>query len=111
VWTWVVALNAAGFAGHSDWRVPKRRELEEILDLAVFAPAVGAAFQGASCGGACTDLTDPDCGCTKSFYYWSASTFAESPGSAWIVDFYNGDDLGVGRTFVNGYARAVRGGS
>ena len=45
IWTWQVALNASGFAGHQDWRVPtsagccglptgEAAEIESIVDLA-----------------------------------------------------------------------------
>jgi hypothetical protein len=111
-WTLAVALNTGSFAGHTDWRVPKRRELEGILDLADGTPpAVDVAFQGANCGGACSDITDPACSCTRSDYYWSASTYAPSPQVAWIVDFDDGTLNADFRTFYGFSVRVVRGGS
>jgi len=113
IWQWLVDLNTAGYAGHSDWRVATRAELESILDLdfAVWTPpVVDAAFQGASCGAACTDVTDPACSCTRSTGHWSASTYAPNPGNAWFVGFDGGSvSAGSKANFSN--VRAVRGGS
>lgn len=66
IFEWVAALNAANFAGHSDWRVPNKKELESIVDAGRFNPAIDPAFNGASCGAACTDINDPACSCTVS---------------------------------------------
>jgi hypothetical protein len=108
VWTWAAALDTAAFAAHNDWRLPKRRELEGILDLAAAQPpAVSMAFQGPSCGGACTDIRDPACSCTWSANYWSASAYAAIPGAAWILYFGDGS-LEVGIRTNDFYVRAVR---
>lgn len=101
------ALNGASFAGHSDWRLPKSggsvffptsepTEFESIL-LAPFlcgtSPCIAAIF-----------------GPTATSDYWSATTYAGSPTSAWYVDFTAGfvnTDFKAAFHFV----RAVRGGS
>lgn len=91
VWTWVVALNAANFGNHNDWQLAKRSQLESIIDYSDGTPpAVNVAFQGASCGATCTDVTSALCGCTASYYYQSSTTFAGDPSSVWIVDFRSG---------------------
>lgn len=65
IWGWVNQLNAGmGFAGHQDWRVPTRLELETILDWSTYSPMVDVAFNGASCGASCTNINDPTCSCT-----------------------------------------------
>jgi hypothetical protein len=111
VWTWAVALNSASFAGHTDWRIPKMIELESIVDRTDGTPpAVNVAFQGVSCGPACTDITNPDCSCTQSFDYWSASPFAAAPESAWMMDFTFGAIHTDGRNAANAVIRAVRSG-
>jgi hypothetical protein len=74
IWDWLGQLNAAHFAGHDDWRIPTATELGTIIDPGHSAPAVDPAFQGVQCGATCTDLTSPDCSCTESFGYWSATT-------------------------------------
>ena len=109
IFKWVAQLNTANFAGHNDWRIPNKKELEGILDEGTLSPAVAPAFQGASCAAACTDMTSPACSCTVSGFYWSSTTFATGPYYAWVVDFYNGVVLYDGET-VNYYVRAVRGG-
>ncbi len=111
IWQLVAALNAANYGGHNDWRVPTRFELEGILDLAsTTSPVVDAAFLGASCGAACTDVNDPACSCTKPDGYWSASTYGTGPANASVVTFLDG----VVSVYVKtgeSYVRAVRGGS
>ncbi len=91
-WTLAVGLNTGSFAGHTDWRVPTREELISIVDYAdtTFSPVTNVAFHGASCGAACTDIMNPACSCTRSFSYWSASTLAPAPSSAWLVFFSGG---------------------
>ena len=91
-WTLAVDASTASFGGHTDWRVPKREELVSIVDYAdtTFSPVTFAAFQGASCGGACTDITNLACSCTKSSLYWSASSLAPFPTGAWLVNFVHG---------------------
>jgi Protein of unknown function (DUF1566) len=110
IWTFAVALNAANFASHTDWRIPTRAELQGIVDYAAdTSPTVDVAFQGVSCGPTCTDITDPACSCTQHLYYWSASTHALIPENAWYVNF-GGGELYVGGRNNNFSVRAVRGG-
>ena len=107
IWTWAFALNTANFAGHSDWRVPTRRELEGIVDYADSTPpATDVAFAGANCGTTCTDITDPSCSCTASFY-WSASALAVSGRTYWFLDFTGGSVSGY-FSDIDNYVRAVR---
>ena len=111
-WTQAVARNTASFASHSDWRVPKRAELVSIVDYndLTSSPVTDVAFQGASCGGACTDITNAACSCTRSSIYWSASSLAPSPTSAWLVAFLTGG-TGDGGMTLSSSVRLVRGGS
>jgi len=102
----VAGLNAMNFAGHSDWRLPNVKELQSIIDYEDSLPAVASAFN-TNCASSCTVLT---CSCTAASSYWSSSTLAAFPTSAWYVafnfGFVNSDDKS-GSAFV----RAVRGGS
>ncbi|MGH7786295.1 MAG: DUF1566 domain-containing protein [Candidatus Binatia bacterium] len=98
-WQWLVDLNSGAFAGHSDWRLPTRAELETIVDYSRIVPAAPGAFRGQFCGSpTCTDLADPLCSCTANGGYWSASSYAGTPTSAWYVNFYDG--------FVNVFAKS-----
>ncbi len=94
--TWQAALQlaeAASYAGQSDWRLPNIKELPSIVEQACYSPAIDlAVFPG-----------------TPSSYFWSSSPYANRTGSAWIVDFYSGNDGDYSKS--NGYqVRLVRGG-
>jgi hypothetical protein len=81
----LVQLNAGGgFAGHTDWRLPTREELQGIVDYAdPTSPVVNAVFD-TSCTGSCTVTT---CSCTASDRHWSSTTTANNAGRAWFLDF------------------------
>jgi len=96
VWDWIDQVNAEGFAGHSDWRLPSElgdntglpgdpRELETIL----LPPSV--------CG------SNPPCidsifGPTTPSLYWSSSTFIFSAVNARVAGFNNGEVGSFGKT-------------
>jgi hypothetical protein len=104
--TFLAGLNAgAGFAGHTDWRIPNRFELDSIVNLQNANPAVDTVFN-AGCSAGCTVLT---CSCTQSEYHWSSTTYW-LPDRAWFVSFGDGlaNDFDKGAMFP---VRAVRGGS
>ncbi len=109
IFGWVAQLNLASFAGHNDWRIPNRKELESIRDDGTANPAVAPEFQGASCGGACADLARPACSCTQSTLYWSSTTYQPFPLLAWPVTFGDSALFTTHKSDYN-YVRAVRGG-
>jgi hypothetical protein len=78
------------FAGHDDWRLPNVRELQSIVDYGRFDPAIDPVF-GALFG-----------------YYWSSSTYADNPDSAWIVSFNDGYVLVDFDKGLHFHVRAVR---
>jgi hypothetical protein len=88
----IAGVNAANFAGHNDWRLPNRFELESILDLGRVSPPINPIFVN-----------------TQSDYYASSTTRADSTGYVWYVDFFRGN---VNFDYKSGffYVRAVRGG-
>ena len=103
VWAWLNQLNAASFAGHGDWRLPREGghnqpssgadELESLL-LAPYP-----------CG--TSPCVDAILGPTPSGSAWSASTFTAGPDCAWYVGFGDGHVAFVSK--ANGFAvRAVR---
>jgi Protein of unknown function (DUF1566) len=108
VWDWVASLNAenggAGFANHTDWRLPNLRELQSIVDYQNSAPAVASEFNTActpGCGmGACS--------CTEPSNLWTSTTFMADSTLAWWVDFANGF-VGTDAKTAAWHARAVRG--
>ncbi len=91
VWDWVNQVNAANFAGHSDWRLPSEggnnspstgaKELETIL-LAPFPcethPCIDAIFGPTASSNSLSN------------FYWSASNSRYSDDFAWFVSFADG---------------------
>ncbi|HEX8026851.1 MAG TPA: DUF1566 domain-containing protein [Vicinamibacterales bacterium] len=76
-------LSAASFAGHDDWRLPNRFELETLVNLAAPDPRTFAPFH-IGCQAACTNLT---CSCTPSTNLWTSTTTHSGPAQAWTVLF------------------------
>ncbi|MHB8808874.1 MAG: Lcl C-terminal domain-containing protein, partial [Desulfobulbaceae bacterium] len=93
----LAALNGgAGFAGHTDWRIPTINELKTLIDRSRNSPASNATYF--------SDTAYP--------YYWSSTTNAASPAYAWYTGFTDGLSQGAD---INGKSaiflvRAVRGG-
>jgi len=115
IWEWIGLVNSegvSGFAGHSDWRIANVKELQSIIDYGRVVPSVHPGFNTA-CSAGCTVVT---CSCTAASYYWSSTTYASSPTSAWGVNFSNGlVDFNLGYVSPNDKTgtravRAVRGG-
>ncbi len=85
-----------GFAGHCDWRLPTREELQTILDVT----------QG-DCGSGSGACIDSVFGPTAAFNYWSDTTFTDNPGFAWIV-FFKGGGVFYNSKVTGSSVRAVR---
>jgi hypothetical protein len=109
IFQWVAQLNAAAFAGHSDWRVPNVKELQSIVDYGTFSPAIAAAFT--TCFTSSLGCTVTMCNCTQSGVYWSSSQAAADPTGAFGVNFGDGGvNDQVQGLLGEHYVRAVRGG-
>ena len=95
----VQAVNAQGLCGVSDWGMPTRRELQEIVDYGGHSPAIDTGYF-------------PN---TPSHWFWSGSPLAHEVNGqfpVWRVSFSLGDvDGGGGRSQYYRYpVRLVRGG-
>jgi hypothetical protein len=106
VTTFLATLNTgAGFAGHTDWRIPNMNELQSVANYHNYNPAVDPVFN-THCASGCTVLT---CSCTQSGYYWSSTTDQDNQDNAWYMLFPNGYASYNYKSTTN-YVRAVRGG-
>lgn len=96
IMSWSAALTAAvtdRTAGHSDWRLPNKKELESIVELCGYSPAINMTVFPA----------------TPASTFLSASSYGAVYSSfpTWTVDFYGGNNI---PTTNSGYVRLVRGG-
>lgn len=77
--------DAEAYCVKQGGRLPTRFELESILDLETYSPAIDKAVF-------------PD---MQSSYYWSSTPYAAYKGARWVVGFYNGYVNGYGESFGN----------
>ena len=106
----LAALNTPPcFAGHCDWRLPNRRELESLVDVGRGTPAIASEFNSGQCDvSPCTA-----CSCTQPDIYWSSTSYQDpnEPGFAWTVNFAFGAMSHFEKIpDIELFVRAVRGG-
>jgi len=112
--SWADALSdcnglSAGYCGLTDgsiagdWRLPNRSELNSLVDVAYYNPALSntAGTGQWSPGNPFTNV--------QSNFYWSSSTFAYVTGYAWGVSMYYGVVISSNKTYSY-YVWPVRGG-
>ena len=93
-WHYVLAVNEAGYCGHSDWRMPGKDELFSVSDvrLADNPPTVATDYFAL----------------THAAEYWSANDYSFQWDAAWAWNFQFGHDR-VDWKKSPKYVRLVRG--
>lgn len=95
--TWAQALATAKnstFAGHSDWRLPNKKELESLVERCGYNPAINQTQFPAT---------------PSAWSFWSGSTHHQTIANAWGVNFGNGNTTGNDKT-NSAHVRLVRSG-
>ena len=80
--TWKQALDyvkTLNTGGHSDWRLPNKKELRSLVDYAQYNPALPEDHPFTN-----IQLNTID-------FYWSSTTYADGPDYAWVVYMGDGD--------------------
>jgi hypothetical protein len=88
---YVGAVNAVGYCGYKDWRMPTTEELFSIVSLERYNPSVDTSYF-------------PN---TQQSWFWASSTLVTYSFNAWRVDFSNGG-TGVNENQNSHYVRLVR---
>jgi hypothetical protein len=94
--SWVPACDycdSLDYAGHTDWRMPNRRELMSLVDYGRYDPAINPVFSGGA------------------FTCWSGSHFIFNTYEAWYVSFDLGEVSHAHKNYPYYHVRCVRGGS
>ena len=87
--------TAIDLAGHTDWRLPSRRELQSLVDYSkpYPGPVIADAFVS-------TTLNDD--------WYWTGTDYSADTTAAWFVFFYDGGVFTRTKSHTY-YVRCVRG--
>jgi hypothetical protein len=109
IYDFVAALNeGAGFAGHTDWRIPNRRELESLFNYQEFGPPYDQPRTYpefySTCAPACTVTT---CSCAAPLPTWTSTDVINGACEGYLANFHDAMILADWKD-VEYVARAVR---
>jgi Protein of unknown function (DUF1566) len=98
----VVAANQENYRGYGDWRLPNRTELESLV-------LRGSLYHTSDFGSVANDsVVFP---LSYAVRFWTSTSYARGPDSAWHVDFQTGGTHPVRKTQADFmHVRLVRGG-
>jgi hypothetical protein len=97
---YVDAVKALALCGYTDWRLPTKQELQQLVDYSI--PAPGPTIDQTWFPNTAANLLD--------WRYWTSSGYALDALQAWKVGFSIGDSIGGERAY-DGHVRLVRGSS
>jgi hypothetical protein len=104
----IAALNAASFAGHSDWRLPNIAEKTTLGNFGRNDPGLYVPYFQHDCTPGCAL---PACACLLlPSYEWTSTTYEPQKTLAWALQMRFGDAITQGKSLGTYTARAVRGG-
>ena len=90
----------ATLAGHTDWRLPNRKELASLVEQRCYAPAINAALFP----------NTPYFTSGNLDAFWSSTPSRAYPVTVWVVRFGYGDDTYQPKVGSGALVRLVRGG-
>ncbi len=105
---YVACLNSLNHLGHSDWRLPNRKEFESITDFSKFNPILPDKHPFINVHSLPAPAPGPD-------YYWTSTTHSASNiNGAWACFSFEGgiqEEFKSGTVLGNDYVWPVRGGT
>ncbi|MES0338361.1 MAG: DUF1566 domain-containing protein [Candidatus Magnetobacterium sp. LHC-1] len=94
---YVACLNTATYIGHSDWRLPNKKEIISLIDRKMYSPSLPSGHQFINVQ-------------SLSYWsYWSSTTTSSNLSTAWNVNISRGIVLYISKS-DDSYVWPVRGG-
>lgn len=89
------AMNASGYCGYNDWRLPNVNELASVVNQGAEDPSAWLNGNGFSN--------------VQANFYWSSTTYASTTANAWYVSISDGTAYALGTKNTSRYVWPVRG--